>query len=253
MSQSLKLYSFDIKGTPVAYMDSYNNQDLSGNTAFIISSANTDSNYTDVTSDAISIVKRHGDSICSNYQHKQRLIKLFHYEKGWVNLTHEETDIVIDYYANPEINPTGDTQNTQIITHLMVSHGMGLDEAKSHMVDKWHDHWMKFIDDCPDVWKQAVKVSVKYLSFVDASDLLNTIENLVSYFLDSGRLGIGYGDNKDGVLNYIKSTSGFVGTGLESNAYILNGGTWEDFICELEDVFVGKVVWDRIDYLIQSM
>lgn len=249
MAQSLKLYSYEIGGTPLAYLDSHNESDLSGNTPFIVATGMTDSNYTDVTSDAISIIAKYGEMFTEDYQHKQKLMRLFHYEKGWDNLTHVEKDLVIDYYANPQINPTGDTQSMQVIIHLMTQHGMSQDDAIDKLVDTWHTYWTHVVEEAPARWKKAVKVTVKYLSFVDASDLMNTIENLVSYYLDSGRLGLGYGDSKDGILNYITSTHGFAGTGLEYNVYDLKKGDWNELEDALVNIFVDKQVWDRITEL----
>lgn len=246
---SLKLYSYAIGGTPIAYLDSWRESDLNGNEPFIVATGMTNSDYTDVSSDAIDILHKYGETFCEDYQHKQKLMRLFHYEKGWDNLTHVEKDLVIDYYANPQVNPTGDTQSMQVITHLMMVHGMSQDDAIDKLVDTWHNYWSHVVEEAPARWKNAVKVSVKYLSFVDASDLLNTIENLVSYYLNSGRLGLGYGDSKDGILNYITSTYGFSGTGLEYNIYTLKKGTWVSFEDELVNIFVDKQVWDRITEL----
>ena len=253
MATSLKLYSYEINGTPLAYLDSHNHADLSGNTPFIVATGMTDSNYTDVTSDAINIIHKYGEMFTDDYQAKTKLIRLFHYEKGWTNLTHEEKDLVIDYYANPQINPTGDTQSMEVIMHLIISHGMTPDEATDKLVDTWHKYWSNVVETAPTRWKNAVKETVKFLSFVDSSDLLNTIENLVTYYLDSGRLGFGYGDTKDGILNYIKSDNGFAGTGLEYNVYTLKKGTWQELIDKLENTFVDKLVWDRITELTNGM
>jgi len=249
---SLKLYAYEIGGTPVAYLDSWREDELNDNQPFVIATGMTDSSYTDVTSDAIEITHKYGETFCEDFQHKQKVMRLFHYEKGWDNLTTAEKDIVVDYYANPQLNPTGNTQSMQVITHLM-SKGMTMDEATDKIIDAWHNYWSKVVEEAPRRWENAVKITVRYLSFVDASDLNNTIENLVSYYLDSGRLGLGYGDSKDGIMNYIKSTEGFVGTGLEYNMYELKKGTWQELIDELENAFVDKMVWDRITELTQPL
>jgi len=249
MSNSLKLYAYDIGGTPVSYLDSWREEDLNGKPPFIVSTGNTDFDYTDVTSDAISITDKYGGLFSEDYQHKQKIMRVFHYEKGWVNLTNEEKDIIIEYYANPQVSPTGDTQTMQVIQHLMLFKSMSEDEAVDKLVDTWHNYWEHVVDEAPNRWRKAVKVTVKYLSFIDASDLLNTIENLVSYYLDSGRLGLGYGDSKDGILNYITSTYGFNGTGLKYNVYTLKKGSWEDFESDVVNIFVDKQVWDRITEL----
>jgi len=246
MANNLKLYSYDIGGTPVAYLDTWNESDLNGKTPFIIATGTTDNDYVDVTSDALDIVDKYGETFCDDYQHKQKIIRLFHYEKGWDVLTDAEKDLVVKYYANPQLDPTGDTQTIQVITHLMTTKNLSIDEATDEVVDRWHNYWENVVIEAPVRWRKAVKVAVKYLSFVDATDLLNTIENLVAYYLNSGRLGLGYGDSKDGILNYITSTNSFVGTGLRFNAYTLKKGSWDELEEKLVDEFVDKQVWDRI-------
>lgn len=252
-----KLFSYKIGGvTPVAYLDSYSVNDLNGNEPFVVilSGETTPSNdYVEVTSDAIEICDKYGDSFFKDYQEKQRNIRNFGYEKEWDNLTNDEKDIVIKYYANPQIlGDSADTQNVQVITHLMMTKGMSQDEAIDFIVDQWHGHWEKLLEDAPSRWKSVVKVAVKHLSFEDATDLFDTVENLVSCYLESGRIGQGYGDSKDGLLNYIMSTSSFDGIGLEYNAYTLKKGTWESFKKELEIEMVDKV-WPHIQYHVDNL
>jgi hypothetical protein len=53
-----------------------------------------------------------------------------------------------------------------------------------------------------------------------------------------GRLGINYGDKRDGIMDYIESTNAFAGQGLRENSYTLLQGTWDIFITAMRNVFV---------------
>lgn len=81
-------------------------------------------------------------------------------------------------------------------------------------------------------------IVAQYLSFADAEDLFDTCENLVYQYTELGRLGKDYNDNNDGIMDYLMSTHGFTGQGLEENNYTLLKGTWSEFKAELSKVLV---------------
>jgi len=209
------------------------------------------SGYTDITS--IEKWSTLGSYVGLDYQDTQKAVRLAMYDKRWSACTTEERNMAIDFYANPQINPTGSTQNTEVVTHLMTTKGFSLQQSTDYMVDKWWDHWSKFLENCPERWKRAVKVAVQYLSFVDASDLFDEIETLVGYYLNSGRLGLEYGDNRDGIMDYIMSINAYDGNGLEDNDYTLKKGTWEEFKSEIEKCLVSDHFWTDLQVHIDNL
>jgi len=135
----------------------------------------------------------------------------------------------------------------------MTTKGLSYVDSVDYIVDRWWDHWTSFLLDCDGRWRRAVKVTIKHLSFVDASDLFDEIEILVGYYLNAGRLGIDYGDTKDGIMDYIMSTNMYDGNGLEENNYTLKKGTWNSFKHELEYALVSEYFWDDIKLYIENL
>ena len=207
--------------------------------------------YSDITS--VENWHLFGYDALDDYQDVQKAIRLAGYDKGWSACTNTEKDIIVEYYANPQINQTGSTQNVEVITHLMMTRGMSQDESIDYIVDMWWNHWTKFLADCDGRWRSAVKVAIKHLSFADAGDLFDEIEILVGYYLSSGRLGRDYGDSRDGIMDYIMSTNVYIGNGLEENSYALKKGTWDSFRSELEDALVSEYFWDDIKLYIENL
>lgn len=248
---AISLFSYNISGTPISDMSSYEDSLLSGSSPYIVNTATTVSGYTNITS--IENWHLHGAEVLSDYQEKQKAIKLAGYNKGWSACTNVERDIIVDYYANPQVNPTGATQNTEVITHLMTTKGLSYSDSVDYVVDRWWDHWTAFLSDCDSRWRDAVKTTIKHLSFVDASDLFDEIEILVGYYLDAGRLGLDYGDSKEGIMDYVMSTNMYEGNGLEENAYTLKKGTYESFKHELERMLVSEYFWDEIKIHVNNL
>ena len=240
--ETVKFYVISINEVPITELDSYNNNDLNGKPITIVTTSTTvDEQYIDKTDEAIVLCDKIGSSIFNNYQKKQEHIKLYGYQKGWENMSMDEQEVIVNYYANPSIKgSTGNTQVTQVITHLMTHDGLTYDEALDRLIDKWHAHWSLYLEDCKNTWRDTVKVVVKFLSLEDSADLFDTVSTLVDFYLSTGRLGLGFGDSRDGLLNYIRSDYGFTGTGLEYNNYTLNKGTWEEFIEKLTVSLTGK-------------
>jgi len=249
---TFNLFAYELSGSTLGVdLSSWDDSDLSGNSPFMVSSATTVSGYTEITS--IENWLKFGRDVLHDYQDYQKAIKLAGYDKGWTAMTNTEKDIIIDHYAHPQINPTGSTQNTQQVIHLMTTKGFSQEQATDYIVDVWWDHWTASLSDCDGRWRRAVKTTIQYLSFADASDLFEEIEILVGYYLESGRLGIGFGDSKDGMMNYIMSNEGYTGNGLEYNNYTLKKGTWDELKTNLCKDLVSDYFWGDLNTHIQTM
>ena len=162
-------------------------------------------------------------------------------------MTDTEKDCIIDMYAYPE-------GSTEIVTYLVVTKGMTQDEAESYLIDKWHDYWNGFLEDCPERWSNAVKVTIGYLPFSGASMLMDTVNVLVDKYIVAGRLGVGYGDTSDGLMNFIMSSSGYVGNGLEeyciSQGFVLKKGDYDSFRLDLQNTLIDPYFWPEIEQYI---
>jgi hypothetical protein len=155
------------------------------------------------------------------------------------------------YHANPDLG--NNNQNTQMIMYMIMTKGWSMDQSTDHLVDCWHNHWEKFIEECPARFRKATKAVLRYLSFNDASDLDMTIESLKSRYMTTGVLGLGYGDHKEGLLNYIWSNHSYVGQGLEEAGYTISRGTWQEFKQEIEENLISVYFWPEIKQHLQNI
>jgi hypothetical protein len=218
---------------------------LNGNDAWVISSGQTLSGYTNITS--IVNMNKFGPNAINTYQTQQKGVRLCGYETGWSAMTDTEKDIIIDWYAYPE-------GSTEIITYLVITKGMTQDEAESYLIDKWHIYWNSFLGDCPKRWSNAAKVTIDYLPFSGASQLMDTVNVLVDKYLVAGRLGVGYGDTSDGLMNFVMSSNGYVGNGLEeyctSQGFTLKKGDYDAFRNDLQNTIIDPYFWSEIEQYI---
>ena len=158
------LFGYDINGETVGVdLGSWESIDLNGNQPFILVSGQTFSGYTNITS--IEYMSLFGNRTIDTYQTQQKGVRLCGYETGWSAMTDTEKDIIIDWYAYPE-------GSTEIVTYLIMTKGMTQNEAESYLIDKWHTYWNSFLEDCPERWSNAAKVTVGYLPFSGASMLM---------------------------------------------------------------------------------
>ncbi len=237
------LFGYNISGQTVGVdISSWNGSQLNGNDAFVISSGNTLSGYDNITS--IYNMSVFGCNAIDTYQTLQKGIRLTGYETGWTAMTDTEKDIIIDWYAYPE-------GSTEIVTYLVTTKGMSVNEAEDYLIDKWHIYWNSFLEDCPERWSNAAKVTVGYLPFSAASQVLDTVNVLVDKYIIAGRLGIGYGDTSDGLMNFIMSSSGYVGNGLEeyciSQGFTLKKGDYDSFRLDLQNTIIDPYFWPEIE------
>lgn len=240
------LFAYNISGQTVGVdINSWWPKDLNGNEPFVLVSGQTLNGYDNITS--IENMYSWGSNPCSTYQTWQKGVRLCGYETGWSAMTDTEKDIIIDMYAYPE-------GSTEIITYLVVTKGMSQYEAESYLIDKWHTYWNGFLEDCPERWSNAVKVTVGYLPFSGASMLMDTVNVLVDKYIVAGRLGIGYGDTSDGLMNFIMSSSGYVGNGLEeycvSQGFVLKKGDYDSFRLDLQNTLIDPYFWPEIEQYI---
>ena len=71
--------------------------------------------------------------------------------------------------------------------------------------------------------------------------------------MSTGVLGLGYGDHKEGLLNYIWSNNSYTAQGLEENGYTLKKGSWSEFKQEIEDNLISIYFWPEIKTHLQNM
>ena len=246
----LYLHAYQVNGQTLGTeLDTWSGDQLNNNSSFITSTYSIVSGYSNITS--IENWHRFGEEVISSYQDKQRAIKLSFYDKGWANCSNNEKDLVMHYHANPDLG--NNNQNTQMIMYMISQKGYNMDQATDAIIDNWHNHWEKFIQECPDRFRKATKVVLRYLSFTEASDLDLTIESLKGRYMTTGVLGLGYGDHKEGLLNYIWSNNSYVGQGLVEAGYTLKKGTWTQFKQEIEDNLISIYFWPDIKIHLQNM
>jgi len=237
------LFAYNISGSIVGIdLKKWYTSELNGNDAFVISSGQTLTGYDNITS--IKNMYNFGRNAITTYQTYQKGVRLCGYETGWSAMTNAEKDCIIDTYAYPE-------GSTEIITYLVTTKGMTQDEAESYLIDKWHTYWNSFLEDCPERWSNAAKVTIGYLPFSGASQLMDTVNVLVDKYLVAGRLGIGYGDTSDGLMNFVMSSSGYVGNGMEeycvAQGFILKKGDYDSFRLDLQNTIIDPYFWPEIE------
>lgn len=225
------LLAYQISGQTVGVdLPQWHSEDLNGNQPFkmIYSGDTIPSGYTDISS--IVNWDKFGSNVANDYFAYKCAVKTIVTEKGWTGLTNSEKDLAIKYYAYSDA--------TTAVIYLMTTKGMSQQQAQYYVLQQWHIHHGNITLSCRQRWYYVKLIVPMYLSFTDAEDLLNTVEPLVFAYHDMGRLGINYGDKKDGIMDYIESTNAFQGQGLRENSYTLLQGTWDTFISAMKDVFV---------------
>jgi len=240
------LFAYNISGQTVGTdLNIWYSEDLNGNEPFVLVSGNTLTGYDNITS--ISNMYNFGRNSVDTYQTWQKGVRLCGYETGWTAMTDTEKDVIIDMYAYPE-------GSTEIVTYLVTTKGMTVSEAESYLINKWHTYWNSFLEDCPERWSNAAKVTVGYLPFSASSQVLDTVNVFVDKYIVAGRLGIGYGDTSDGLMNFIMSSSGYVGNGLEeyciSQGFTLKKGDYDTFRNDLQNTIIDPYFWSEIEQYI---
>lgn len=223
-------------------LDTWDDVNLNGNTPFkLIQSGDTiPSGYTNITSivnlDSIGIGVAN-DYLCIKFEIKELVDEI-----GWTGLTNTEKDLAIQYYAYPD--------STSAVIYLMTTKGLSQAEAQGYILTKWHIHHGKVLETCIQRWYYVKFIIPQYLNFADSEDLFDTGQQLIFEYIQMGRLGIDYGDNNDGLMDYLMSTNAFEGQGMEENNYTLLSGTWEEFRTQIKNVLVEGIYNKYQDYSI---
>lgn len=226
-----KLLAYQISGQTVGIdLSSWRDDDLNGNDSFLIinSGDTTPDGYTDISS--IENWDRFGNGVANDYLVTKFEIRDIANSVGWSGLTNNEKDLAIKYYINPDMSDA--------FNYLTTTSGMTSSEAQIFLSKKWHIHHGYLLESCKERWYYVKIVAIKYLSFADAEDLFDTAQQLVYEYTEMGRLGVNYGDKNNGIMDYLMSTNGYAGQGLEEENYTLQIGTWNEFKTELENVLV---------------
>jgi len=226
-----KIIAYQISGQTVGIdIQNWNNNDLNGNLAFtfVLSGDTIPSNYVDISS--IGYWNDYGYNFANDYSVIKFAIKNIVIYSGWTALTNTEKDLAIQYYSYPD--------PTTAVIYLMTTKGMSQVQAQAFLTKSWHKHHLKNIVAYTQRWNYAKYTVLQYLSRNDSEDLFNTVKPLIDLYIEIGIIGRDFGDNNDGIIDYIFSINGFTGQGLEENNYNLIQGTWEDFKSALYAVLV---------------
>jgi len=226
-----KIIAYQISGQTVGIdIQNWNDADLNGNLAFtfVLSGDTIPSNYVDISS--IGYWNDYGYNFANDYSVIKFAIKNIVIYSGWTALTNTEKDLAIQYYSYPD--------PTTAVIYLMTTKGMSQVQAQAFLTKSWHKHHLKNIVAYTQRWNYAKYTVLQYLSRNDSEDLFNTVKPLIDLYIEIGIIGRDFGDNNDGIIDYIFSINGFTGQGLEENNYNLIQGTWEDFKSALYAVLV---------------
>ena len=240
MNTKKHLLAYQISGQTVGIdIDSWNDNDLNGNPAFqiILSGQTVPSGYTDI--DDIVNWDKFGLQVANDYSVVKFEIKDIVNLIGWTGLTNTEKDLAIKYYAYPD--------PTSAVIHLMTTKGMSQAQAQGFVLMQWHKHHLRNIVAYRQRWNYAKFTVLQYISRGDGEDLFNTVKSLVDLYIEVGILGWEYSDFQDGIIDYVYSTHGFTGQGLEENGYQLQQGTWADFKADLDKVLVCGIYYKYDD------
>lgn len=211
-------------------LTSWNADDINKEKPFISVSIDDEipNEYVNITS--IKNWKSFGLECVNDYLVFQREIKSLVATSGWTNLTSEEKDIAIEFFAFDD--------NMDAVIYLMSEKGMSQEDAMMFIVKHWHTHHGKMIQCTKERWFQVKLIVGMFISTPDAEDLFNTAKMLIYGYTESGIIGKNYGDNTDGIMDFIESTNGYVGNGIIEKDYNLNFSNWYYFIQGIKNVLV---------------
>lgn len=224
-----KLLSYKINNIKVSLIPTYNTNDLDGNKPYILIEDDgiIPFNYEDDNN--VIMLDRKSDMFI-DYKNYHDNLKNLNTVLGWPSFTNDERDILVENYAH--INPTN------AVIHLMTTKGWSQNQSMGYILERWQVHNRKFVETCSYRFSYVKKCVLTFLNMVDATDLLEKVKPLIDNYVNEGLLGINYGDMTDGLMDYVESTNDFVGLGLAENTYVLNFGTYQNFIDELKKIIV---------------
>lgn len=135
---------------------------------------------------------------------------------GFSNLDDEEKEIVCDFYA---------TSAQTITTYFVVDCGMSPEEATEEFSNRWKIHFDNLVESCSLRWGKFVQRVALLMSMESMESLNALIVNPMIMYNYSAILGKGFGDaTPTGIMNFMNSNEGFVGSGFVEQDYVLNTG-----------------------------
>jgi hypothetical protein len=208
----------------------WNENELNGNEPFniIFSGETVPTNYSIISS--MENWDKYGNEVANDYLVIKDQIKILMKEIGWTGLTSQEKDLCIKYYALPDF--------IQPAIYLMTEKGMSQAQAQGFIIQNWHIHHKKLLEVCNERWYYVKLIVASYLSFYDGEELMDLAAPLIFNFIECGRFGKEYGDQRDGLLDFIISKHGFDNQGLREQGYVLNFGDWDELINNLVNVLL---------------
>jgi len=239
------LLAYQISGQTVGIdITTYNAVDLNGNPPYqiILSGTTVPTGYTIISS--ITHWDMFGLDVANDYSVVKFAIKEIAEYSGWTALSNFEKDLAIKYYAYPD--------TTTAVIYLMTTKGMTQEQAQGFVLVSWHKHHLRNIVAYRQRWNYAKLTVLSFISRSDGEDLFNTVKSLIDLYINVGILGWGYSDFQDGIIDYVYSTYGFSGQGLEENGYPLNQGTWADFKQALDMVLVCGIYYKYDDLALEQ-
>jgi hypothetical protein len=229
-----QLLAYQIGGQTIGIdILSWNNDDLNGNQAFkiIISGQTIPAGYVDISSIANWDV--YGETMANDYLVVRFEIREICNYRGWAGLTNAEKDLAIKHYVSYD--------PTDAVIYLMTTKGMSQQQAQGYLLVTWHKYHAKLLEACTQRIYYMKFVVPQFLSLTDAEKLFDDCSNLIYEFTELGRFGIDMGDKKEGILDYLMSTHGFAGKGMEESGLTLTQGTWDDFRLALQNILIDGI------------
>lgn len=156
---------------------------------------------------------------------------------GFNNMPSEDKDIVIAYHSKDN-NKTDADNDTDKVVYLMGT-GKTQGQAVSFLKTAFANHHVLSLESCK-LRGNSIKLSevvLSYLNEEDATDFTETAKSLFDFFMDHARKGSNDYSKRDGLFDFIESTSSYLTMGLEQQGYTLvTGTTWAQFRIDLMDV-----------------
>jgi hypothetical protein len=164
------------------------------------------------------VVKNFMTQICSN--------------TGWENSSNTLKEHIINYNAYDN--------NTDKVIFLMTVKGLTQLEASEFLVEKWAWNNDNLVDSLQQRFHIVKKELGKRIIKADLEDLTLTHELLILRLTNYGLLGLNYGSDSDGMMDYIESTNGYIGNGLTESGYtfINPSDTWQAIVSMVKDILV---------------
>lgn len=193
-------------------------------------------NYDDITS--ISSWVKYYDSLCTDrLQLRLRIIEILN-TQTWSGISDEERDIVIKYYLK-ETSKSDSVANEEKVIFLM-GKGFSFGEVQGLLIKSYSIYHLMEIESCYSRANSAklFEVIAKYLTLVDAADLINITHKLFDLYKTQGIRGVNDGSVGAGLFDFLESTvdTMYETSGLQQQGYVLNTGDYTTFISELMDV-----------------